>query len=146
MMIGPLELLVVGFPGNQFKGEILPELNRLRAAGTIRLVDLVFVSRNEAGQVNFTELSGLVGEEREMFGPFAGDMLGLMTEEDIDAVSEGIPPNSSAALLLFEHAWAIKLKEAILNANGVLLRQERIPPEVVAEVAAEMAAAQAASV
>lgn len=145
MTIGPLELVVIGFPGNEFKGEILPELNRLRAAGTIRLVDLVLVSKNETGKVDFTEISGLVGKEREMFGPFAGDLLGLLSEEDIQSASDDLPLNSSAAVMLFEHSWAVRLKEALLNANGFLLRDDRIPPEVVAEIEAEVAAAQRAS-
>ena len=142
MSLGPIELLVVKFPGNQFKGEIAPALAELVENGTIRVIDLLFAIKDESGELAIVELSEAGDEETEAWGPVTGDMTGLLTEDDAQRLSNALENNSSAALLLFENVWATKFRDAVLNANGELVLNERIPKHVVDEV---LAAAEEAS-
>lgn len=142
MTIGPLEFIVIGFPGNNFHGEIFPEMEYLREHGIVRIVDLVFVTKDGEGNVSSVEVTDLKGEAAARYGSIIGDLVGLLTAEDVATAASDIPANSSAALLLFEHRWAVRLKEAVLRADGVLLSQARIAPETLEEVAAELALAQ----
>ena len=135
-MMGPLEFLVIGFPGNKFRGEILPELVALRAKGIIRMIDVSLIRKDEEGKAVVMEFSDLKGEEAEAFGPFAGDLVKWFAQDDIEGAIAEMPNNCSAAMLLFEHTWAAKLREDILRADGQVILDGRIPPEAV-----EMAAA-----
>ena len=146
MTMGPLEYVVIEFEGNHFTGEILPELHALRNQGVLRVVDLVFIQKDEAGNTTARELSDLSEEEAKPFGPMAGDMLRLLTPEDIDDVAESVPNNSAAAVALLEHTWAIHLKETIQNARGRVIGAGMIPAEDVEALAAELAAEQQSAV
>jgi hypothetical protein len=133
MAIGPVEYMIVAFPGNKFSGEIVPALGELVDNGTIRIIDLAFVIKDADGNVATLEVSDLDSEVGDAFGKLAGQGPGgLLNEEDLEAAAEELDPNSSAALLVWEDLWAAKLKDALLNADGVLLDLERIPHEVVA--------------
>lgn len=145
MTLGPLEYLVVGFEGNRFTGQILPELRAAREKGIIRVVDLFFLKKDEQGATVAMELSDLSGEEAEQLAPLAGDILGLLTPEDIEQAAHDMPNNSSAALLLFEHTWAISLQEAIKNAGGVALAGGMVAPDVLQLVEEDLEAAQQGS-
>jgi hypothetical protein len=139
MAIGPVEYMIVAFPGNKFKGEIAPALGELVDSGTIRLIDLAFVIKDADGNVAALEVGDLDSEVGAAFAELAGEAPGrLLNEEDLEAAAEELDPNSSAALLVWEDVWATKLKQAILNADGVLLDLERLPHEVV-EAAVEWA-------
>jgi uncharacterized membrane protein len=141
--MGPLEYVVIEFEGNHFTGEILPELNALHDQGVLRVVDLIFIQKDQNGNVTARELSDLSDEEAKPFGPMAGDMLRLLTPEDIDDVAESVPDNSSAAIALFEHTWAIHLKETIQHARGRVITAGMVPGDEVEALAAELAAEQA---
>jgi hypothetical protein len=133
MAIGPVEYMIVAFPGNKFSGEIVPALGELVDNGTIRIIDLAFVIKDADGNVATLEVSDLDSDVGEAFGKLAGQGPGgLLNEEDLEAAAEELDPNSSAALLVWEDLWATRLKEALVNADGVLLDLERIPHEVVA--------------
>ena len=142
MTLGPLEYLVVGFEGNRFTGEILPELRAAQEKGIIRVVDLFFLKKDESGNITAMEISDLSGEEAEQLSPLAGDLLSLLSTEDIEQVGRDIPNNSSAALLLFEHTWAIGLKEAIKHAGGIAVAGGFVAPDVLQELEEELEAAQ----
>ncbi len=142
MTLGPLEFVVVGFEGNRFTGQILPELRAAREKGIIRVVDLFLIKKDEDGNIATMELSDLSGEEAEQFAFLTGDILSLLAPEDIEQVARDIPNNSSAALLLFEHTWAIGLKEAIRNAGGVALAGGLVAPDVLQTLEAELEAAK----
>ena len=139
-MLGPLEAVIIEFEGNRFRGEITPILQEIVDQGIIRIIDLTFIKKDDSGKVEVFELSELDPEEAAVFGPAIKDFQELFSEEDVVAVGETIANNTSVALLLFEHAWATKLKEAILGANGRLILDERIPPEVVSELIGEITA------
>jgi hypothetical protein len=140
MTLGPLEYVLVGFEGNRFTGQILPELRAARDKGIIRVIDLLFILKDQNGNTAVMELSDLSGEEAEQFGPIANDMLEVLSQEDVEAVANDIPNNSSAGLLVIEHTWAVSLKEAILNAGGIPLAGGLIAPAVVQMIEAELEA------
>jgi Family of unknown function (DUF6325) len=142
MTLGPLEYLVVGFEGNRFTGQILAELRAAREKGIIRVVDLFVIKKDDQGNVTALELSDLSGEEATELGPLAGDLMGLLAPEDTEQVAANLPNNSTAGLLLFEHTWAIGLKEAIKNAGGVAVAGGFVAPDVLQELEQDLEAAQ----
>jgi uncharacterized membrane protein len=140
--IGPVEYLIVAFPGNQFRGEIAPALADLVEAGTIRIMDVAFVGKDEDGEVAAFELMDLDPEVREGLENMGVEVTGLFNEEDMMAAGEELEPNSSAALLVWEDVWAREVAQAMRDAGGVLFDHDRIPHEVV-QAAREYALANA---
>ncbi len=142
MAIGPIELLVVKFPGNQFTGEIAPALRELVETGTIRIIDLIFAIKDEAGTLAVLELNALGDETLAVFEPEPSELSGSLTEDDARSLTGGLENNSSAAILLFENTWATKFVDAMRNANGELIMIERVPRAVIDELIAEVAASK----
>ena len=140
--IGPVDYLIVAFPGNEFRGEIAPALARLVDAGTIRIIDLAFVGKDDAGNVAAVELSDLDPDVRAGFENLGVEVNGLLNEEDLMAVGEELDPNSSAALLVWENVWARETAQAIRDAGGEIYDFARLPHEVV-QAAREYALANA---
>jgi hypothetical protein len=129
--VGPVEYLIVAFPGNQFRGEIAPALADLVEAGTIRIIDIAFASKDENGDIAAFELSDLDPEVREGLEKLGATSGGLFNEEDLMAAGEELDPNSSAALLVWENVWAKPVADAIRDAGGELFDYDRVPHEVV---------------
>lgn len=129
--IGPVEYLIVAFPGSQFRGEIAPALADLVEAGTIRIIDIAFASKDENGEAAAFELSDLDPEVREGLENLGATSGGLFNEEDLMAAAEELDPNCSAALLVWENVWAKPVADAIRNAGGEVYDYDRIPHEVV---------------
>ena len=142
MVLGPLEYLVVGFEDYRFTGQILAELRAAQEKGIIRVVDLCVIQKDEQGNVTAQELSDLSGEEATELTPLAGNLMGLLADEDIQQVAADIPNKSAAGLLLFEHTWAIGLKEAIKNAGGVAIAGGFVSPDVLQELEQDLEAAK----
>ena len=140
--IGPVDYLIVAFPGNKFKGEIAPALAKLVEAGTIRIIDLAFVGKSANGDVVAMELTDIDPEVRAGFEKAGVEVNGLLNEDDLQAAGEELEPNSSAALLVWENVWAREVAQAMRDAGGVLLDFERLPHEVV-QAAREAALARA---
>jgi uncharacterized membrane protein len=139
MPIGPVEYMIVAFPGNRFRGEIVPALQELQDAGTINIIDLAFVMKEADGTVTAFEVGDMESEVGATFQALLGDARGgLLNQEDLEAAAEELEPNSSAGLLVWEDVWAAKVVKAIRDADGVLLDLERVPQEVV-EAAVEYA-------
>jgi hypothetical protein len=143
MPLGPVELLVIKFPGNQFKGEIVPALRELVESGLIRIVDLLFVKKDAAGAVTAVELNDFEPDTYALLDPLVADIEGLLAEDDVQHFAEMLEPNSSVGMMLFENAWATRFRDAVLNANGELVLNERIPHAVVEQLVAAHAAALA---
>ena len=104
MSIGPVEYIIVGFEGNEFNGRIVPELNALVESGQIRILDLVFISKDAEGDLvafEYDELDELAG-----LGDATNESMGLLNDEDIEMAAEVLEPNTSAAFLVFEDLWA----------------------------------------
>ena len=131
MSIGPVEYMIVAFPGNRLKGEIVPALAELVEAGTLRIIDLAFVMKDADGLVVTAEMGDLDSEVFKAFDALSPETMGLLNQEDLAAAGEELEPNSSAAMLVWEDVWATKLRDAILNAGGELLDLDRVPHEVV---------------
>jgi hypothetical protein len=129
--IGPVDYLIVAFPGNRFRGEIAPALADLVDAGTIRIIDLAFVGKDEDGETGAFELTELDPEVREGLENLGVEVQGLLNEEDLAAAAEELEPNSSAALLVWENVWAKEVAQAMRDAGGVLYDFGRLPHEAV---------------
>jgi Family of unknown function (DUF6325) len=129
--IGPVEYIVVGFPGNQFKGEIAPALGDLVDGGTIRIIDIAFAGKDENGDLIAFELSELEPEVRQALENLGAEPTGLFNEDDLMAVAETLDPGSSAAVLAWENVWAKPVAAAIRDAGGELYDYDRVPHEVV---------------
>jgi uncharacterized membrane protein len=150
MAIGPVQMLVVGFEGPEFKGEILEELKRLKDEDIIRLIDLVVVKKDDNGEIETLHTSDLSEDEAMEFGAVAGALIGLGAEGEegaeagalagAEAMEDGqvfdddqvwyaadaIPNGTAAGVALIEHRWAIPLRDAIIRANGIPLVDEWI--------------------
>ncbi len=141
--IGPVEYMIVSFPGNRFTGEIAPALAKLVEANTIRIIDLAFVSKDADGAVAGFELSDVDEEVRRGLEALGLEATGLLGEEDLTDAGAELEPNSSAALLLWEDVWAAELADALRQAGGELLAIGRIPHDVVMEAREQLLAAAA---
>jgi hypothetical protein len=129
MTTGPVEYLVVGFPDGNVSDDIAPELAKLVDNKTIRILDLVFLSKDTSGNVaaiEFDELDQLAG-----FAEIDAEVGGLIGAEDIGFVGEELDPGSAAALLLVEDLWAAPLTSALDRSGGFLLEGARIPKDLV---------------
>ena len=129
MTLGPVEYVVIGFPGSRFKGDIVPALRELVEGRTIRILDLVFVKKEADGTVVSFEYDAL--EKTPEFAALDGEAGGLLSDEDIAFAAEALEPDCSAALLVWEDRWAAPLADALRNAGGVLIDGERIPHDIV---------------
>ena len=169
LTVGPVQMLVVGFEGDNFRGEIREELERLKEHDIVRLIDLLFVKKTDDGEIEVLQTSDLDRDEAEEFGALVGALVGLGTGSDEEAMkaavagaeeledghffgdsevwylSDAVPEGSSAAVALIEHRWAIPLRDKIVEAGGVALADEWIHPAdlVAIGAAASMAAAAA---
>jgi hypothetical protein len=140
MTLGPLEYLVIGFDGNTFDGSIAREIETVVDKGIIRLVDVVFITREENGDSVIVELSNTDDPRFASFAPLLAQTRALFTPEDLEAIADSLPLGSAGLALLFEHRWAEDIKVAIAAAGGFLVRRDVVPPEVLAEVSAELEA------
>ena len=131
--IGPVDYAIIGFPGNRFRGEIAPAIGDLVDAGTIRIIDIAFVGKDEDGNAVAMELIELDPDVQSALERLGIEVSGLFSEDDLMGVAEGLEPNSSAALLIWENVWARKVSQAMRDAGGVMVAFERIPHDVVQE-------------
>ncbi len=133
MDIGPVEYIILGFPGNNFSGQIVPELNKLIDSGLVRIIDLTFITKDADGHVEVVEYDAV--EELAEFAGLDAEVGGILNDEDVAHAALSLEPNSSAVLLIWEDAWAAPFAAAVRNANGVILEGARIPREIIEEVA-----------
>ena len=131
MSLEPNSSAILGFPGNKFTGQIVPELAKLIDSGVVRIIDLTFISKDADGEVSVVEYDAV--EELAAFAGLDAEMGGILTEEDIAYAALSLEPNSSAALLVWEDTWAAPFAAAVRNANGVILEGARIPREIIEE-------------
>lgn len=129
--LGPVDFMIVAFPGNEFKGEIAPALADLVEAGTIRIIDLAFVGKSADGNIVAFELTDIDPKVREGFEKAGVEVNGLFNEDDLMSVGERLEPNMSAAMLVWENVWARDVAQKMRDAGGLLLDFERLPHAVV---------------
>ena len=132
--MGPVQMLVIGFEGGEFRGEIAAELERLREDDTIRVVDLVVVAKDADGNVSVAE--GEDGLALRLLDVTDADLSHLEAADTADLweATEAVPPGGTAAIVLIEHRWAIPLRDAIANAGGVPLADAWLAPEDIASL------------
>ena len=153
MTIGPVQMIVLGFPHPDFHGAIIAELERLRASDTVKVIDALAVHKDDAGEIEVAHLSNLTDEEAVEFGTVVGALIGLgiegeegleagaeagaqatadgvevFSDEDAWDVLEQIPNGSAAAVILLEHTWAIPLRDAVAEAGGYRIDDGFISP------------------
>ncbi len=162
---GPLQLLTVAFDGNRFKGEILPELQRLKEQRIARVVDLLAVRKDDHGAVATLTASDLEWEEATSFGAYIGTLVGLgaggaegaargaiagaaeladghlFDTGDIDHLISIVPNGMTIALVLLEHLWLLPLLHAIEGANGFELKNDWVGMDSLIAVGIQSAAA-----
>lgn len=131
MAIGPVEYIVDEFPGKLFRSDILPALKDLVAKRTIHVIDGILIRKDAHGNVQWFEIDQLDADEAKPFDELEGEILDLVNAEDIALAAQGLAPNSTAALLVWEDSWATQLANAVRNAHGRVVAHERLPHEVV---------------
>jgi len=136
MSIGPVEYIAIAFPGNKFSGEIIPAIKALQDSGTIKVIDLVIITKDNDGNVGAVELNEASPETQATFAALGVETRNLLGQEDFEDIGEALDPNSTAALMIWENVWAADFAKSLRNADGVLIANGRIPAVVVEELMA----------
>src|SRR5918994_2965545 len=126
--MGPIDYVLVEWPGRQPTGEAAPYLVDLVERGIIRVLDLTFITKAEDGSVAGIEISEVADQVPEM-KVFEGASSGVLTDEDAAEAAEALEPGTSAALLLYENAWAAPFAAAVRRGGGQLVASGRIPAQ-----------------
>ena len=137
--MGPVEYVLIAFPGNRFKGEIVPAVAELVDNEIVRIIDVAFIKKDASGNTTMFEYDVLDDVLAFGFADVDGEAGGVLNDEDLQLAAEGLEPDSSAALIVWEHRWAARVAQAIRDAGGRLIAGERIPDEVVEEALADLA-------
>jgi hypothetical protein len=124
--MGPIDYLIVEWPGRQPTGEALPHLVDLVDRGLIRILDLAFIAKAEDGSVAAMEIADL-GDEIGAFADFEGASSGLLGDDDVAEAGNALEPGTSAALLVYENSWAAPFAAAVRRSGGQLVASGRIP-------------------
>jgi hypothetical protein len=140
MSSGPIEIIEILFPDARFDGSILAELERLVEAGTISIIDGVLVTRGDDDELTILEVAEIDDDELSSLAGIVDPLGELISDEDVEELAQGLAPGDAAAILVFEHTWALPLRDAIVGAGGHLAAQLRVPGAVVDEVLREVAA------
>ena len=131
MAFGPVDVVIIGFPGNKFTGRIAPALMDLVQSGTVRILDLLFVMKDADGTTTTIDISDLDPEAGPAYLDVSVHSPGALGPEDAEEVADDLEPNSSALLIAFENSWAAQFVDACRAADAVLIDMIRIPAEVV---------------
>jgi uncharacterized membrane protein len=136
MGAGPVDVVIMGFPGNKFTGQIAPAVMELVETGTIRVIDLLFVSKDADGVVITLDIADLDPDVGASYLALDVVQRGALASEDADELGDDLAPNSSALLIAFENTWAERVVDACREADGFVIDQIRIPADVVDAVLA----------
>ena len=132
---GPIDVVMLSFPGNRFNGPVAPALRDLVVRGLVRVVDLLFVTKDEDGTVGSIELAGLGADLEPSFVDLDGQLGGgLLDADDVEDVAAGIEQGSSVAVVAVENLWAVPFIQAVRASGGELVDQFRVPSDVVTAV------------
>jgi uncharacterized membrane protein len=129
-----VEMIVLGFPESKLTGKVVPALQDLIDRQLVRIIDLVFIEKDKDGKVSSMELSSVGSELKEAFEPILAEVTGWIADEDIEDLGDALDPGDSAAVLLFEHLWALAFTEAVRDSGGELLFSMQIPADTVNEL------------
>jgi uncharacterized membrane protein len=166
-----MQLIVIGFEHAALPMGFVNQLRRLRDDGIVRLVDAVFVSKDENGELNEIRVSDISKDEAVLLGMMAGALFGYgaagdegieigaelggmtvaergefgLDSDDIEEIADMIPMGSAAAFILLEHLWAVGIKEAIRTADGAVIAHGWLTPETLIAMGEEFAASSESS-
>ena len=129
-VMGPVDYLMVKFPGNKFSGKGAPELLKLQKQGIIRVIDMVFIVKDENGKLVTSEAVDLTEEARAAFNELSKNTREWFSQGDIEAIAASLPNNSTAGLLLFENVWAKQFKEDLLEMNAEVIDMGGSPRKI----------------
>jgi hypothetical protein len=129
MAVGPVDVYIIGFPGNKFSGRIAPAIMELVESRTIRVIDLLFLSKDADGVVTTLAASD-IDEDGAAYLSIDVSQPGALGPEDAEEVSDDLPANSSALLIAFENLWTAKIVDALRAADAVMIDSIRIPVDV----------------
>jgi uncharacterized membrane protein len=170
-VLGPIQLVVIGLHNDNLKGQIAQALKAASKSGSIRVLDALAIQKTTDGKIKSLGATDLTPSQRKNYGALVGALMGLgasgtvegaqagaelgekafakqnfgLSKADIKALAAGIPVDRTILLVLFEHRWAVELKQALLSANGEMLAQGFIQPETLVELGEELGAARAAT-
>jgi uncharacterized protein DUF6325 len=130
--LGPVDYIVVEFPGSKFNGEIAPALVSLVERGIIRVLDVLILQKDDNGTLEASELSDLDESEAGSLRGFETELAMLLSEDDVIAVAEAIEPGTTAAVLVWENTWAVPFATAVRHSGGQLVASGRIPIQAIA--------------
>jgi hypothetical protein len=125
--LGPVDWIVVEFPGSRFNGEIAPALSDLVERGIVRVLDLVLLKKKDDGSIDAYEIADMDESEVGQLRSYEAQLAMLLSEDDVNAVAEAVEPGSSAAVLVFENSWAAPFASAVRRSGGQLVASGRIP-------------------
>ncbi|MCU0301799.1 MAG: DUF6325 family protein [Candidatus Nanopelagicales bacterium] len=128
--IGPVDVALVLFEGNQFNGDVAPAIAELQNSGIVRIIDLAFVTKAADGSTGYVEATDT--EVAEAFAGLADEELDLLSDEDLQGFADALEPNSSALAVVWENTWAARLATAVRDSGGEVVAQIRIPAANVA--------------
>ena len=136
MSIGPVEYIAIAFPGNKFSGEIIPAIKALQDSGTIKVLDLVIITKDEDGNVAAIELADATPEQGAALAALGVENRNLLGQEDFEEIGAALDPNSTAALMIWENVWAARFAKSLRDADGILIANGRIPAELIEDIMA----------
>ena len=127
--IGPVDVAIVLFEGNEFNGDVAPAIAELQQNGTVRIIDIAFVIKDAEGNGAVLELADEA--IAEAFESITEEQFELLSQEELDEIADSLEPNSSALVIVWENSWAARLGAAVRNSKGQVIVMERIPRETV---------------
>jgi hypothetical protein len=127
--MGPIDYLVVEYPGHHITGEGLPALVDLVDSGTIRILDMAFLRKEADGSVAAMTIEDVDPELAGPLGVFKGAESGLLDDDDLIEAAAVIGPGSSAGIMIYENAWAAPLAVALRRGGAQLVASGRVPTQ-----------------
>jgi hypothetical protein len=127
--LGPIDYVVLEWPGRQPEGEAAPLLLDLVDRGIIRILDIAFVAKGDDGSLAAIDVESFGGDNE--FVRFAGASSGLLGDEDLNEAAQALEPGTSAAILIWENRWAAPVATALRRSGGQLVASGRIPVQAI---------------
>lgn len=136
---GPIDFVMIGFPDTEPANSVAEGIRALEDSGTVQVIDLIFVKRDLSGDVHVTELNDLEDSQYDAWESIVDEFGGFLAEDDALQLASDLEPGTSAVLVVYENTWARALTSSVLQANGQVMINARIPRDVVAQMVASAA-------
>jgi hypothetical protein len=129
-VMAPVDYLIVRFPERKLSGKIGPEIERLQKEGIIRVIDLIFITRDKNGDLALAEAKDMEAPLRDSLGKFVSKKREHFTMDDLEFMVESLPRGSSVGALIYENTWALRFKKELIDSDAELFAHGRIPGEL----------------